>query len=333
MAVPADTTIDILGDLSACGAGGAIAYAAGFAETGAEGKARQRRLVEAAGNMPVIGPNCFGTINYLDRVALWPDQHGGIPVERGAAIVTQSGNLGINFTMQRRSLPLAYLVSLGNQAVIGIEDCIAALLQDERVTAIGLYIEGIADIAAFERSALAAMDGRVPLVALKSGRSAIGARLTMSHTASLAGDDAVCDAFLRRLGVARVDTVPELLETLKFLALGGPLAGDRLASMSCSGGEASLVADLARGRGVQFPALTEAHRGAVRETLNEFVDITNPLDYHTFIWGDQAAMTGCFTAMLRGDFDLGMFVLDYPRADRCSPDEWWTATRAIRVSS
>lgn len=94
--------------------GGAVCYASGFSEIGAEGAGLQARLVGAAGAMPVLGPNCYGMINYLDGALLWPDQHGGRRVERGVALVTQSSNIAINPTMQRRGLPIAYVATLGN---------------------------------------------------------------------------------------------------------------------------------------------------------------------------------------------------------------------------
>ena len=137
LAVNRYATIEIVAALAARGAGGAVAYASGFAESGESGRTLQAKLVTAAGAMPVLGPNCYGFINYLDGVLLWPDQHGGRRVERGVAIVTQSGNIGLNLTMQRRALPIAYLVTLGNQAVVDVAATIEALLEDGRVTAIG----------------------------------------------------------------------------------------------------------------------------------------------------------------------------------------------------
>jgi acyl-CoA synthetase (NDP forming) len=100
--------------------------------------------------MPILGPNCYGLINYLDNVTLWPDQHGGLPVDSGVAIVAQSSNIAINMTMQARGLPIAYVVAAGNQAQIGASDIAAALLDDDRVSAIGLYLEGFGDIRALE---------------------------------------------------------------------------------------------------------------------------------------------------------------------------------------
>ncbi|MCH6587282.1 MAG: acetate--CoA ligase family protein, partial [Proteobacteria bacterium] len=125
IAVPRGATVEVVRELANRGAGGAVCYAAGFAEVGREGAELQRALVAAAGAMPLVGPNCFGLLNYLDGAALWPDQHGGEAVSRGVAIVTQSGNIGINLTMQARSLPIAYVISIGNQAALGFADYIA----------------------------------------------------------------------------------------------------------------------------------------------------------------------------------------------------------------
>ena len=138
VAVPAHATVEVVRALAQRGSGGAICYASGFAEVGPAGAALQRDLVQAAGDMALVGPNCYGLLNYLDGVALWPDQHGGNRLERGVAIVTQSGNIGLNLTMQRRALPLAYLVTVGNKAGDSLDAIVATLLQDPRVSAIGL---------------------------------------------------------------------------------------------------------------------------------------------------------------------------------------------------
>ena len=326
IAIPAIPTIEAVGVLSSIGAGGAVCYASGFKEIGND---LQDDLIDAAADMPIIGPNCYGALNYLDGAALWPDQHGGIRVDSGIAIITQSGNIGLNLTMQSRAIDLAYLISLGNQAVVSIEHCIDALLDDPRVTAIGLHIEGLADISAFESAALKAANKGIPLVALKAGRSEQGARIALSHTASLVGKDGLYDAFLQRLGVARSHTIPEFLETLKFLSLAGPLTGNKIVSMSCSGGEASLIADLAQDLPLQFPDIEGANKENVLATLNEYVSISNPLDYHTFIWGDEARLSATFTAVMEGGYDVSILILDFPRMDRCDAEGWRVACRAI----
>ncbi len=328
IAVPREGTVEVVAQLAARGAGGVICYASGFAEAGGAGDLLQRQLVQAAGGMALLGPNCYGMLNYLDGVALWPDQHGGERVSRGVAIVSQSGNIALNLTMQRRNLPLAYMVTVGNKAGVGIEDIVEALLQDPRVSAIGLHIEGLDDIEAFSQVALRALERGVPLVALKSGSSALGARTTISHTGSLAGPDGLYDALFRRLGVARVFDPVGLLETLKLLHVCGALPGRRIISASCSGGEASLVADLAQPRGLEMPAVPPHAHAALHAALGDQVVIANPLDYHTYVWGDLAAQTISFSALLQCRFDLHLLVLDFPRADRCASDAWQTTVDA-----
>lgn len=329
VAVPRETVPGIVEALAKRGAGGVVCFSSGFAETGAEGAPLQERLVEAAGEMALIGPNCYGMLNLLDGAALWPDQHGGRPVERGAAIISQSGNMGLNFTMQRRCLPLAYLISVGNMAVTGIEALVDALLDDRRVDAIGLHLEGLEDVAGFSRAAIKALRRGVPLVVLKSGSSELGASTTVSHTSSLAGPDDLHEALFRRYGVARVRDPVGLVETLKFLCVHGALPGRRLVSASCSGGEAALVADLADPLGLDLPEIPEAARRRLRGVLGEWVSIANPLDYHTYIWGDIAAQTECFAGVLECRFDAHLLVLDLPREDRCSAAPWETTLEAF----
>jgi len=106
--------------------------------------------------MILIGPNCYGLINYLDGALLWPDQHGGKRVQRGVAIITQSSNIAINITMQHRALPIAYVMTAGNQAKVSIAEMATALLDDDRVSAVGLHIEGFGDIEGLQKLAVKA---------------------------------------------------------------------------------------------------------------------------------------------------------------------------------
>ena len=322
-------SIELVTQLAGHGAGGVVCYAAGFAETDAEGTALQQRLCAAAGGMPLLGPNCYGLLNYLDGAALWPDQHGGVRVARGVAIVTQSGNIACNLTMQRRGLPIAVVATLGNQAKIGVAAMIAALAQDPRITAIGLHIEAIDDPPGFAAAVAAARAAGIPVVAIKTGASAVGAALTVSHTASMTGADAVADAFLARVGVGRLRTIPELLETLQILHVHGPLPGNSVVSMSCSGGEAALMADLGARRQVTFPAFTSPQHDAIAATVPPLVRVSNPFDYHTFHWGNRLAMAATFAAAMRCGQALTMLILDFPRTDRASDEDWQAAADAL----
>jgi len=322
-------TIDIVDALRRRGTGGVVCYAAGFSEAGAEGAALTARLLEAAGDMPIIGPNCYGLINYLDGALLWPDQHGGKRVERGVAILTQSSNIAINMTMQRRGLPIAYVATAGNQAQTELAEIGRGLLADERVTALGFHIEGLKDSAAFAELVAAARAKRVPVIALAIGRSAQARALTLSHTASLAGEAAGAQAFFAKLGVPLLRSLPEFLETLKLLHVHGPLPGAEICSMSCSGGEAALMADSLTGPRARFRPLSTAQKQAVEATVHPLVTVSNPLDYHTFSWANEPEMTGTFTAMMAAGFDLSMLVLDFPRDDRCSDAAWAPSVNAL----
>ena len=318
-------TVDVVAELAAMGAGGAICFASGWTEAGEP--ELQARLVAAAGDMPILGPNCYGVINYLDGALLWPDQHGGRRVDRGVALLSQSSNIVINMTMQRRALPVAYVACLGNAAVVGLAELAGALLDDPRVTAIGMYVEGIDDAAGFAALAEAARAAGKGIVCIKSGKTELSRTAAASHTASLAGGGAASSAFLRQIGVAEVATPAELIETLKIFHVHGNL-GPRLCSLSCSGGEAGLVADLAAPFGIDFPAPSDITRARLGDILGPIVTIANPLDYHTFIWGDGPRTTDVFSTML-GGYDAGMFLFDPPRNDRCDPSAYQPALDAI----
>ncbi|MDB5659846.1 MAG: acyl-CoA synthetase [Cypionkella sp.] len=319
-------TIDVVAELAAMGAGGAICFASGWTEAGEP--ELQAKLIAAAGDMPILGPNCYGVINYLDGALLWPDQHGGIPVTKGVALVSQSSNIVINLGMQKRALPVAYVACLGNAAVVGLADLAGALLDDPRVTALGMYIEGIDDAVAFAALAERARAMGKGVVCIKSGKTELSRTAAASHTASLAGGGAASSAFLKQIGVAEVNTPSELIETLKIFHVHGPQIGTRICSLSCSGGEAGLVADLAAPYGIDFPPVPQATHDRLFNVLGSIPTISNPLDYHTFIWGDGPKTTEVFTAMLEA-YDAGLYIIDPPRDDRCDPAGYKPALDAI----
>jgi acyl-CoA synthetase (NDP forming) len=318
-------TIEVIKKLNDLNAGGAVCFASGFleAEDDKQGSGKlQKSLIEAAGDMPILGPNCYGFINYLDRSVLWPDQHGGKAVDRGVAILTQSSNLAINITMQTRGLPISYIMSVGNQASLGFSEIGMYLLSDPRVTALGLHIEGIGDVRAFEELATKARKLGKSIVVLKVGKSAEARKAAQSHTASLAGNAQGAKSLFKRLGISEVDRLEVLLDTLKIFHLNGPLFSKNVRSLSCSGGEASLVSDLAQEYGIQFPKLEKENISELRSVLGEMVALSNPLDYHTYIWGDVEAMASTFIAMMRGHDGITIIIVDFPRNDNCDPSAW-----------
>ena len=320
-------TIDIVRDLAARDAGGAICYATGFTEAGEEGSELERQLLEASGEMPLIGPNCYGLLNYLDGAMLWPDQQGGRRVDEGVAIILMSSNVAFNLSMQRRGLPIAYMMSLGNQLKFELQDAILMFAQQERVTALGLYVEAMSDPKAFEEAVNFARELGKPIVAIKTGRSDVAQKIVVSHTASLAGSDALVSDLFDRLGVARVDSLEALMEALKVLHVLGPLNGGRVAAMSASGGDLTLLADAMIGSSLTMPPLSEEVTTRLREVVHERMVAANPLDFQMFDWDNEERMAATFTPFVSEGFDVSLCLLDYPREDLCDQSTWGGAER------
>ena len=327
VAVNRHLTLDAISQLSAMGAGGAVCYASGFAESG--DVELQAELVSRAGELPILGPNCYGFINALDGIALWPDEHGCLPVQRGVGIISQSGNVGINLTMQQRGLNMAYMVTVGNQAGGGVEDALQSFIDDERVTAIGMFIEAVREPIRFAQLAQVAYNKGKRIVALQTGKSEAGALIAASHTASLAGNRQAYAALFDRCAVATVETPTELVETLKMLDNGGVLSGYRLASLSCSGGEASLIADMSEFTNLKFEPFPAEQTARIEATLTELVHVANPFDYHTFMWGDKPAMTATFSETMRGEHDATLLLLDAPPREDHDASSWLVAAEAF----
>ncbi len=321
-------TVDIVRDLAARDCGGAISYATGFAEAGEDGFEATKQLLEASGDMPLVGPNCYGLLNYVSGAMLWPDQQGGRRVDRGVAIITMSSNVGFNITMQRRGLPIAYMVSLGNRLKLDLHDAIKIFARQDQVTAIGLYLEAMPDPKTFQDAVDVARELGKPIVALKTGRSQVAQKVVMSHTASLAGSDVLVSALFERLGVARVDSLEALVEALKVLHVLGPLKGGRIAAMSTSGGDLTLLAD-ALSPGLTLPPLSAEAADRVRAVVHERVMASNPFDYQMFSWDDDDANAEIFGALLSDDFDIALSLLDYPREDKCDQSTWGGAERGF----
>lgn len=309
-----ELSLQCVAELAARGAGGAICYASGFAESGEEGRQLQQRLLAAAGNMALLGPNCYGLLDYLHGAALWPVAHGGQQVEKGVAILTQSGNFAYNLSMSDRSLPVAYMASVGNQAQLGVAELMDVLLDDPRVTAIGLHLEGLKNVPGFARAACKALQQGTPIIALKTGVSQIGAELALSHTSSLSGSDALYDSLFQRLGVIRVSGPVSFVETLKAAACGRLPVNGELIALACSGGDAGLIADYAERNQLVLPKLAQGQVTQLAEVLPAYANLVNPLDFTTAIWGDAAALQRMLDSTLSGAADAAMLVLDYPAA-------------------
>ncbi len=327
--VPREATIDVVAALARRGAGTAVCYAAGFAETGADGAAWQARLVDAAGDLALLGPNCNGAVNNVTGGSLWPTPGAGPRVERGAALITQSGGLSVHLLMNRRGVAFAYAATVGNQAMIGVEDCIAVLADDPRVTSIALYLEGLREVGAFSRAAALALRRNKPIVALKAGRSEAGAAVSLSHTSSVAGSDELYRTLFDRLGVVAVDSCTELLETVKLFDVSAPPRGRRIVVFTCSGGSSNLGADRADEVGLELPPIPEAARSTLAAQLPYVAAVSNPLDYNTALWGKEAELRGVFGTAMSAGVDAGVLLIDYTPVEYGEPEAERAVARAL----
>jgi acyl-CoA synthetase (NDP forming) len=220
------------------------------------------------------------------------------------------------------------MISLGNKLKFDLHDAIHTFAREDRVTALGLFVETMPDPKAFQEAVDVARELGKPIVAIKTGRSEVAQKMVISHTASLAGSDVLVSTLFERLGVARVDSLEALMEALKVLHVLGPLKGGRIAAMSTSGGDLTLLAD-ALGPSLTMPPLSESVAQGLRATLHERMVAANPFDFQMFFWNDEDRMAENFAALLAEDFDVALCLLDYPREDRCDQSTWGGAERGF----
>ena len=304
-----ELTIQEFSTLRQRGLGGAVVFASGFGEE-KDGTEYARKLETAAGALPFIGPNCYGFANFFDRVALWPDQVTGIQVDRGVAFIAQSGTISISMMSQRRSLPLGYVISLGNQQRLAAEDLIRYCAEDDRVSAIGLYLEGILDLPKFIEAVDYARTLGKPIALIKAGSSEKGRSAANTHTGALTGSDSLHDALFERLGIARCETLSSLVETLKLLHCFGPLPSKRVLVLGASGGDMAMISDSASKLDLDFSQIPETETDNLRASVGERVKLNNPLDIQTATWFDYPKLRKMFNVLLRCDYAVTAFMVD-----------------------
>lgn len=328
-----ERSIKAVGELRQAGAGGAVVMSSGFLELGTDaGRDLQQRLVAAAGEMALLGPNCMGLINQFSGAAVWGDdnhierQHGP-----AAAIISQSGALLIGITNVEQVFPLGFAISLGNQAVTGTPELIHALLEDDRIRAIGLYVEGINDGEAFGQACRAALIKGVPVIALKGGDGADGSKISLSHTASMVVERDLWESFCTRFGIVEVSSPKALVETLKLLTVGGLPKGNRLSIVSYSGGLNGLAATRCGSLGLKLPMPTQANGAFIRDLLPETVTLSNPLDLNipfsasdgSISMRDTKGVADAIAAFAEDVSDQIVFFIDVPRPGAGNLDRVW----------
>ena len=336
IAVSRERTIDVVAELNAMGAGGAVSIVGEFAETGEDGAALQARLIEAAGDLALVGPNCLGLMNMFDRAAVWGGDNVFEPVSGdGVALISQSGYVAYSITNVEEALPLGYVISMGNQAVLNVADFIEALLDDPRVRAIGLYLEGIVDVAALSRAALRATLKGVPIVALKAGGTQESSELTRSHSGTLAVANELWSALFRRLGIVEAGSPKVLVETLKLLGSPKLPKGNRVVAAANSGGYAAMIGEKGCAAGLEFPAPSDAAQQALREDVPDLVSLLNPLDWN-LPWASMARSETSDVGLghlMTDEVDLLVYFIDWPRQKDVANVWWPTLEGLIRLNA
>ncbi|MFY0312073.1 acetate--CoA ligase family protein [Leisingera sp. D0M16] len=328
LVIPKEAVIGTVRFLSERGCGGVVCITSGFSES-ADGAARQAELIEAAGDMPVIGPNCPGIANFLDGSAFMMDHFGNHAPDRGVAVISNGGAYLSDLGCADRSQPIAYMIGLGNQAMVSVADMLDAVLDDSRVTAVNVYFEGIADIAKLSRAAAKAARKGIPVVAIKGGRSAAGTRAAQSHTASLSGDAEVASALFRRFGWIEVTTPSEAIETVKMLSFTPVPKGVKTGFVTSSGSYAVLGGDLAEKAGLQMVPPSAEAALAIDAALPAYVGPANPLDISDAHGWPQADQLPIYQAFAQDDYDLFVQVMCYPPEGGWDMSTWDATTSAL----
>jgi len=326
IATPADTVPAYVADAAALGCGGAIVYAAGFAEAGRADL--QGELVTAAGTLPVIGPNGNGMVSVPSRAPLWGDAVT-LPAQAGGIVlISDSGNIGVVGMAHREGEGLHTVISSGNAAVLDTPALLGEVALLDGVRAVAMYVEGDGDGAAWCESLELCVERDIRVVVLKAGRSERGAAVGAAHTAALVGDQAVFAAMITEAGGVMVEQPLELLETARALALGrrDPRGA---AFLTCSGGDAAIAADIADDLGVRLADLSPPTERRLRDLLPPAATVANPLDHTAMVWADTEAIAA-LAETVGGDPAVGhlVYVQDEPPGLPAEPLAEWRATRA-----
>jgi acetate---CoA ligase (ADP-forming) len=306
---PTQAVPSVVDDMAASGVRHAIVLASGYREVGEAGRALERQLVAqaAAAGIVILGPNCLGFLNTHAQAGPFA-LNVPLPLAPGpVGIALQSGALAsvVLAFARSRAIGVSSLTSVGNEAMITIEDMVEYLVDDENTRVICLFLEEISDPAAFGRAAVRADRAGKPIVALKVGSSPAGQAAALAHTGSVAGDDKVVDSVLRQLNIIRVTSIEELLTTGALLGYDRWPRGRRMGVITASGGACDIIADQSSEQGITIPPFADETAAAITPLIPPFASARNPLDVTGYGLANQR--TGTLTAI---DYALEAAVRD-----------------------
>ncbi|WP_369645268.1 acetate--CoA ligase family protein [Variovorax sp. V118] len=334
LAVPSALVDGALDDAIAAGVKGVVLFSSGFAEVGAEGAAAQARLGDKAraAGVRLVGPNCLGFMNIARHVyaTFSPAPGVGRVMPGRIGLVSQSGAFGAYaYAMARaRGVGLSLWATTGNEADVQVADCLAWLAQDPDTDVIMAYMEGCRDGPRLRAAlALAQANGK-PVVMVKVGRTALGAEAAASHTAALAGDDAVYDAVFRQYGVLRARNLTEFFDLAHSAAVAGRPRDRSIGLFTLSGGVGALMADEASAQGLDAQPLSEAAQDTLRSWV-PFAAPRNPVDITGQVTNDMTLIDRTARVMLD---DQGFASWMGFLAAAGASDAFWPVLRSLVAS-
>ncbi len=279
--VPQDAVIEAAEDVAAAGIPNMVVLTSGFAEAGAEGRARQARLAEIARQKGVtlLGPNSLGYVNFNDNISVSPIMTRPDALRGSVAIISQSGATAsvLRDFAEQQGIGLSTMIATGNEAGLDTTAIIDYLIEDEGTRVITFFAETINDPEGFRRVARKAWAAKKPLIVLKVGRTELATQLAQAHTGSVTGDDAIFDAVCRQENVIRASAPEDMMITAGVLAHTGPIEGG-VAIISISGGACEMIADRAETEGLPLPPFSAATAAAIHAMMPDFGSVFNPLD-------------------------------------------------------
>ena len=312
--VPARVAVRMVDDCGRAGVRSAMVVSSGFAEAGEEGRALQAELghIARSHDLPVLGPNVEGFVNYVEKVAPYGTTPPPRPLAGSVAVISQSGTVA--WTMAQlasdRGLGLRLILGVGNEAVLGLGDLFAWAAEDRQTKVVASYVETMRDVDGIGRGLDALRAARKPvLICAPEARSEAARRSIVAHTGALAGDTALRDAWLRGHGVVLVDDPVTMFEAALLLSHHRRLRTAGVAAAFQSGGACTLFAEAAGAQGLLLPELAASTKRTLRRVLPSFASQNNPLD----VTGQAAVETELFRAALRAlanDPEVGFVAFD-----------------------
>lgn len=285
IAVPAKDVVDTMRACVSAGVKSAVLFSSGFAEAGHDGATAQAEVATIAreGRLRLLGPNCLGVINgdhnWFGTFANGPAESR--PATGGSVgIVSQSGAYGshIYISAQARRIGVRYWVTTGNEADIDVAEMIDFYAHDPEVRVIMAYVEGVKDGPRMRRALADARSARKPVIIMKVGGSAIGAKAAATHTASVVGRDSIYDAVFRQYGAYRAQTTQEMVDVAYACQFGRYPKGRRTCLQSISGGAGVQMADVAEDTGLRVPPLPDSLQAKIKALIPQASPL-NPVDF------------------------------------------------------